>query len=153
MDEEIYNKSSEYYNPDPIENRRDDGRLRQIIERLRDEDQRQTERIQQLEVGMKNMEVQVNDLWQSHNRIEVALVGHNGNNGIRRTMLDHYETSASRLGNLESQITSQNGNLATLSNQINTMETTLRTIAKIFGSASAVIATIGMIFAIISYLS
>lgn len=152
MDEEFYNKNGEYYNPDPVTNRREDGRLRQIIERLRDEDKRQNERIKQLEAGMKAMELQVNDLWQSHNRIEVALVGHNGDNGIRRTMLDHYKSSTSRLGNLESQINNQNGTLANLSTQINTMETTLKTIAKIFGSASAVIATVGMIFAIISYL-
>jgi uncharacterized coiled-coil protein SlyX len=152
MDEDIYNTAGEYYNPDPVTNRREDGRLRQVIERLRDEDKRQNERIKQLEAGMKAMEVQVQDLWQSHNRIEVALIGHNGENGIRRTMMDHYKSSVTRLGNLESRINDQNSTLIELSKNLNTMDTSLKTIAKIFGSVSALVGTVATIFAIISYL-
>lgn len=150
MDDRIYTSSGEYFNPEASDdNRRGDGRLREVIARLRDEDERQNQRLKELENIVATMRTDIQGLWNSHNRIEVALVGHNGQNGIRGTMMEHYKTSTVRLQELEDTLVQQSKDFNQVGRQLEHLETTLRTIAKVFGAMSAVIGTVGIIVGII----
>lgn len=131
----------EYYNPDSLDPR-ENGRLREIIERLRDEDSRQNHRLQELEDAIAVMRADIQGLWNGHNRIEVALIGHDGRNGIRGTMMDHYKQQSQRLGDVEQAVKG-------LTKNVDSMTTTLKTISKAFGAISAVIGTVGIIVGIV----
>jgi hypothetical protein len=149
VDEQEYNKHGEYYNPNTASERRQDGRLREIIERLRDEDSRQNQRLRELEDSVATMRADIQGLWNSHNRIEVALIGHNGQNGIRGTMMEHYKTSPARLEALEVTISQQTQDFHKVGRQLEHLETTLKTIAKFFGALSGIIGVAGIIVGII----
>lgn len=148
-DKRIYTGAGEYFNPQTPEEKRGDERLREIIARLRDEDDRQNQRLKELENIVATMRTDIQGLWNSHNRIEVALVGHNGHNGIRGTMMEHYKTSTVRLQELENTLAQQSQDFNTVGRQLEHLETTLKTIAKVFGAMSAVVGTAGIIVGIV----
>jgi hypothetical protein len=144
--EHVRRRSGEYYNPemesDYERERRENGRLREIIERLRDEDNRQNHRIQVLEDSMNVMLSDINRLWQSHNRIEVALIGPDGKNGMRGKMDEQYQAQSSRIDGLAQDVTR-------VVRELSELTTTTKTVGKILGSISVIIGTVGTIVGII----
>lgn len=133
----------EYENEEGTNEKRESGRLREIIERLRDEDNRQNHRLQTLENEIITMRTEVQSLWNSHNRIEVALIGHDGKNGMRSTMVEHYASANGRLD----QVTNR---LDRLAGEVSELTVTTKTIAKLFGGLSAVVGVAGIVVAIVN---
>lgn len=140
--EQLRRRHHEYYNPDASVERRGDLRLREIIERIKDEDNRQNHRIQALEDAVDVLKADVAGIWKSYTRLETALIGHNGQNGIRGTMQEHYRTTTERLDKMETSIDA-------MSAELRTLITTMTTILKVAGSLAGLATFVGVIIGIV----
>jgi len=119
------------------------------LQGLRDEDNRQNHRLLVLEQLVEKMRGDIQELWNSHGRIEVALIGHDGQNGIRGTMMDHYQTTRERLEGVESGLRNLATDVSSVARSLQTLETTIRAAGKGFGIIGAIIGVVGIIVGIV----
>jgi archaellum component FlaC len=143
--EQLRQKYGEFYNEG---DQRQSSRLREIIERIKDEDSRQNHRLKNLEDAIDVLKADVAGIWKSYTRLETALIGHNGQNGIRGTMMDHYRTTNDRLDKLEHSIGSISQSMQTLAGELQSLVVTLKTIMKIAGGVAGIATFFGVIVGI-----
>lgn len=98
------------------------------------------------------MKAEIQNIWTSYSRMEVALIGHDGNNGIRGTMQEHYRTTNDRLDDIDALVRSQSINLTDLTTQLQRMTTTFQTIGKSLSWLIAITGSVGIIVGIVSAL-
>lgn len=139
-----------------MEDQRQDDRLREVIERLRDEDSRQNHRLTDLESAIREITTKLasvgcklEELEGADRGLEIALVGTDGNNGIRGTMIEHYEQVHKRIDKLEVSVDSLAKSVASFSVQLESLIATIKTGMKIGGALATIITVIGVIFGIV----
>lgn len=115
-------------------------------ERVGPEDRRQNVRLRELEDEVKALQADNASLWKMFNRLETALIGHDGKNGIRGTMQEQYNTTNGRLDNLDGKIDDVNISVSQLALDLAKLSSSVATATRVF---SGVATAIGVVWIII----
>jgi hypothetical protein len=115
-------------------------------ERVGPEDRRQNVRLRELEDEVKALQADNASLWKMFNRLETALIGHDGKNGIRGTMQEQYDTTNGRLVKLETKVDDVNISVSQLALDLAKLSSSVATATRVF---SGVATAIGVVWIII----
>lgn len=120
------------------------------------EDHRQNHRLQELENAIKSINESLIGVWRNlqelegaDRALEIALVGHNGQNGVRGTMMAHYEQVHKRMDNLEASVNHMSVSIAAFAVQLESLTVTLKMGIKIAAAIGSIIAAAGTVVAIL----
>lgn len=119
------------------------------------EDTRQNHRLKNLEDGINVLRDADVEIWKAieelkgaDRALEVALIGKDGNNGIRGTMMEHYETVQSRIDKLDSAVIDMDNAIRSLTSSVDKLTTMIATIGKLGGALVGASAIVGVVWAI-----
>lgn len=115
------------------------------------EDRRQNHRLKELEDAVAVLKADVGGLWRVFNRLETALIGHDGKNGMRGTMQTHYETTSQRLDKMDTKIDDLSQEVTSLTVDLSSLVRTIQTSLKVGSFVVGLLTTIVLITEILRF--
>lgn len=115
------------------------------------EDNRQNNRLAELEAAVAVLRADISGLWKMFNRLETALIGHDGKNGIRGTMQDQYYTTNGRLDKLDRKIDDVTASVNSLALDLAKLASSVATATKVFSGVATAIGVVWIIIQIANF--
>jgi seryl-tRNA synthetase len=120
-------------------------------ERVGPEDRRQNVRLRELEGKVTALQADNASLWKMFNRLETALIGHDGKNGIRGTMQEQYNSTNGRLEKLDSKIDDVNDSVSKLALDLAKLASSMATATRVFGGVATIVGVIWIVIQIADF--
>lgn len=109
-------------------------------------------RVHDTERKVYELKDEIKELWKAYSKIEAALIGPDGKDGIRGTMQDHYNRTDSRMDKMEVVLDRVSKDVSTVSGDLRELIIILKTITKVGTAVAALLATGAVVLRIVELL-